>query len=325
MLTDESGRVFTYLRLSITDQCNFRCTYCLPNGYQPYPGQSPSLSVDEIRRLVTAFTKFGFCKIRLTGGEPTLRKDFLEIASMISKMQDVKTLVMSTNGYRLLQDAHRYHEAGIQGINVSIDSLNRIKFKTLTGHDKIALILRGVDKALDLNFSSIKINVVLMKQGSAAEIPDFINFIKDKPISVRFIELMPTGSNQELFYKQHITAENLKNTFLQSGWKQIPRNQNAGPAQEFSHPDYRGTMGIIAPYSRGFCESCNRLRITSRGELKLCLFGNARHSLRELLQHDNQMDELYETLQRLLLHKRKTHDLHAGNYGDVVHFAAMGG
>lgn len=325
MLQDSTGRIFTYLRLSITEKCNFRCWYCLPNGYQKNPEQPAFLSLDEIRRLVTAFSQFGVCKIRITGGEPTLRRDFLTVAATISSIPNIHKVLLSTNGYRLSQEVHRYQAAGIQGINVSVDSLDEQKFNTLTGHNKLGVILAGIKKAIDVGLSPIKLNVVLMKGMNDNEIPHFIAWVKDKPVSVRFIELMPTGLNRKAFDERHLSADFLKEHLVRTGWTLKPRVFDAGPAQEFIHPDFMGSVGIIAPYSKNFCVSCNRLRVTSFGELKLCLFGEARYSLRHFLQRDDQLLELQRTLEYLLLRKKESHQLHTGQIGDVVHFAALGG
>lgn len=325
MLQDTLGRRFTYLRLSITDQCNFRCLYCLPNGYQKNPSQPPFLSVDEIRRLITGLSQLGFCKVRLTGGEPTLRRDFLTIAAVVSSVPHVKKVMLSTNGYRLLREGHQYQAAGIRGINVSIDSLDASKFKSLTGHDKLSEIIEGIEKAITLDISPIKINTVLMKGINEGEIPAFIAWVKDKPVCVRFIELMPTGINQGTFKDCHLPAESLKVYLNRTGWVIKQRSFDSGPAAEYVHSDFVGSVGIIAPYAKNFCSSCNRLRITSLGELKLCLFGEARYSLRHLLQRDDQTLELQDTLKQLLFRKKETHELHIGKFGDVAHFAAMGG
>lgn len=325
MLQDGLGRTFRYLRLSITDKCNFRCLYCLPKGYQAAAQTEPFLSVNEIRRLVTALSQFGFCKIRLTGGEPTLRRDFLTIATVISSIPHVKKVMLSTNGYRLVHEIPHYSMAGIQGLNISMDSLNAQKFKMLTGHDKLGDILLGLQKAIKLGVFSIKTNTVLIKGVNDDEIPAFIAWVQDKPVCARFIELMPTGLNQQTFQTQHVRAQDLKTYLQQRGWREKPRVLDAGPSVEFTHPDFVGTIGLIAPYAHNFCTTCNRLRITSLGELKLCLFGEKKYSLRALLQQDDQITELQETLATLLLQKKNTHALHAGDFGNVAHFAAMGG
>lgn len=325
MLQDSLGRTFRYLRLSITDKCNFRCLYCLPKGYQAPNKVEPFLSVDEIRRLVIALSQFGFYKIRLTGGEPTLRRDFLAIATEITSIPHVQKVMLSTNGYRLLQEYTHYATAGIQGLNVSLDSLQVHKFKHLTGHDKLDDILLGLQKASELGIFSIKTNTVLMQGINDDEIPAFIDWVRDKSISARFIELMPTGLNQHTFQNYHMRVHDLKTYLQQTGWREKPRAFDAGPALEFTHPDFVGTIGLIAPYAHNFCASCNRLRMTSFGELKLCLFGEKKYSLRHLLQQDTQITELQETLATLLLQKKHTHALHVGDFGNVAHFAAMGG
>ncbi len=324
-LTDTHGREFHYLRLSVTDVCNFQCTYCLPQGYQKEDGTPSPLSVSEILHLIQAFAAVGFWKIRLTGGEPTVRRDIVEIASAVSQVPGIRQVALSTNGYRLAQLALPLKEAGVSLLNVSIDSLDPEQFKNLTGQDRLKEVLAGIQKAFEVGFSRVKVNVVLMKDRTDLEWDSFLLWAKDTPMSIRFIELMETSGNRELFRKHHISAGDLQLKLLRTGWKMKERASGEGPASEFVHPDYLGRIGLIAPYSKDFCQSCNRLRVTSQGGLRLCLFGDKDYSLRPLLQSANQKEELIAAVQNLIGHKEVSHYLQENNYGNTRNFSAMGG
>ncbi|MBN8531480.1 MAG: GTP 3',8-cyclase MoaA [Alphaproteobacteria bacterium] len=324
MLEDRFGRTFPYLRLSVTDACNFRCTYCLPDGYRKTQEES-FLSLDEIRRLAAGFASLGTRKIRLTGGEPATRRDLPEIAASIAALPGVQTLALTTNGYNLKQNARRYFEAGINALNVSVDSLDPVTFHAVTGHDKLSLVLEGIDAARAAGFRNIKINSVLLKDVTDRTLPDFLEWMRAEALSVRFIELMQTGSNREFFAKHFISAEVLKAQLLERGFAPAPRAPDAGPAQEFHHPDYPGKIGMIAPYSKDFCKTCNRLRVTARGRLMLCLFGAGGYELRPFLQSDDQRDELRQAIAEALHFKHETHYLHQGVTGSTPHLASLGG
>ncbi len=323
-LQDTHGRRFSYLRLSITDVCNFRCQYCLPNGYKKNADRS-FLSAEEIVNLTTGLAGLGMWKVRLTGGEPTVRKDFAEIAARVSSVPGIRKVAATTNGYVLADNAMLWRQAGISAINVSIDSLDRRTFHAITGHDYLPRVLAGVEQAKAAGFASIKINTVLLKGCNDGEIDSFLGWIKNQPVSLRFIELMQTGDNLEYFKKHHLSGAETEKQLTKRGWQKIRREEGEGPAQEFSHPDYQGRVGIIAPYSKDFCQTCNRLRVTARGDLRLCLFGSGGHSLRHLLQSPDRRPELQQTIIRLLSHKAPKHLLHFGQTGATPQLASLGG
>jgi cyclic pyranopterin phosphate synthase len=323
-LADPFGRQFPYLRLSVTDVCNFSCTYCLPDGYKK-SGAELFMNVDEIRRLVTAFAGMGAWKIRLTGGEPTVRPDFLDIAKAVSGVEGIRRLAMTTNGYKLPDRAEDYYQAGIRAINISIDSLRPEKFKQITGHDRLGEILEGMQTCIKAGFEAIKVNTVLLKGLNDEELDDFISFTESQPVSLRFIELMQTGTNNVYFKNHHLTGNVVREKLIARGWDLHPREDGGGPAEVFGKAGYRGTIGLIAPYSKAFCKTCNRLRISARGQLQLCLFGEGGHHLRPFLQHDNQMEELQETVQNLMRVKKETHFLQQGITGATPHLASIGG
>lgn len=324
-LQDSYGRKFSYLRLSVTDICNFHCTYCLPNGYEKKPNQPGFLNLYEIENLVSAFAEMGFTKVRLTGGEPTVRKDIIDIARIVSSTEGIKKVAITTNGYKLSQQVRDFKNAGITSLNVSIDSLNKENFKKITGHDKLDEILKGLDIAFALGFESIKINAVLMKDLNDHELQVFLNWIKDKPVSVRFIELMRTGKNIELFKKHYTSGTVLQQQLLELGWSQKTRAKDDGPAQEFTHPNYVGKIGVIAPYSKDFCSTCNRLRVSAIGALRLCLFGDGDYSIRDLIQSPDQKEELILKLKKILGLKEESHYLHEGKFGNTWNLSSIGG
>lgn len=323
-LNDPHGRSFSYLRLSITDVCNYQCKYCLPNGYQK-SGGSHFLNADEIENLVAALAGLGLWKVRLTGGEPTVRKDFAEIAARVASVPGVRRVATTTNGYRLKDNAQLWRDAGISAINVSVDSLDRANFAEITGQDHLIKVLDGIKAAQDAGFETVKVNTVLLKGVNDHELESFLEWIQTENLSIRFIELMETGTNKEFFAHHHISGQEIRDRLTALGWSTLPREEGAGPAIEFEHADYRGRIGIIAPYSKDFCNTCNRLRVTATGNLHLCLFGNGGHSLRELLQSRDQRAQLQETISGLLVQKAPTHLLHFHQTGSTPHLASLGG
>ena len=326
-MSDSFGRSFPYIRLSITDVCNFKCGYCLPNGYFKAENKPGFLNLDEISNLVAAFTKLGVSKIRITGGEPTVRKDFFEVLRNIKSEHKINNLVITTNGYKLNEIAEELIATGINGINISIDSLDRNKFKEITGKDRLPQILEGINILQNKGFKNIKVNAVLLKNvnDSLEEFQNWERFINNNEIDFRYIELMQTGDNLEYFKKYHISASNFRKYIESTDWKEISQIRDAGPSINYVHSKLKGKFGIIAPYSKDFCITCNRLRITAKGELRLCLFGNTGANLRPYLQNQNQKDELVELILKQLRFKKESHYLETGNTGITPHLASIGG
>jgi len=323
-LNDEFGRSFKYLRLSVTEACNFRCSYCLPNGYRKSAGPQP-LKLDEIRRIATAFSELGVHKIRLTGGEPTIRRDFDAIAATIAALPQVNKLALTTNGYRLATRAQTWFDAGVRSLNVSLDSLDPVRFHQITGHDRCDQVLRGIDAALEAGFHQVKINAVYMKGINDHEIDAYLRLAQHQPLSVRFIELMETGDHASFFKEHHVSTDNVANKLLREGWTAKLKAADAGPANDFIHSEYQGSIGLIAPYAKDFCKSCNRLRFSSLGKLHLCLFGEFGVPMRAFLQSDDQLDELKERLMVAVKGKTASHKLVAGNTGQTSNLSAIGG
>jgi cyclic pyranopterin phosphate synthase len=328
LLQDSFGRRFPYIRLSITDVCNFKCGYCLPNGYQKDKSDNRTfLSLEEVQRLAKGLSELGVSKIRLTGGEPTVRKDFFDIVKILKQNSGIKKTVITTNGYKLDQLAEQIIESGLDGINISIDSLDKNKFHQITGHDRLNEILRGIEKLQKLNFKNIKINAVLLKglNNSDKDFNEWANFLKSNEVDFRYIELMQTGDNLDYFKKYHVSSKVFIDYLNENNWIIQTLGKDSGPSKNYINPDFKGKFGVIAPYSKDFCKSCNRLRITSRGDLRLCLFGNTGINIRHLIQRDDQIEELKDLILKQLNFKKESHYLELGETGLTKNLSVTGG
>ena len=328
ILKDSFGRKFPYIRLSISDVCNFKCGYCLPDGYKIDKSDNRTfINIDEIRRLAKALSELGVSKIRLTGGEPTIRKDFFEIVKIIKKNSGIKKTVITTNGYKLDKIANDIKKSGLDGINISIDSLDPKTFKKITGHDRLEEILRGIKNLQKLNFRNIKINAVLLKgiNDSEKDFDSWAEFIKNNEINFRYIELMQTGDNLDYFNKYHVPSKKFVDYLNNNNWIIQTFGKDAGPAKNYLNPKFKGKFGVIAPYSKDFCKSCNRLRITAKGDLRLCLFGNTGINIRHLMQKDSQLEELKDLILKQLNFKKESHYLEIGETGLTKNLSTTGG
>ena len=328
ILKDSFGRKFPYIRLSISDVCNFKCGYCLPDGYKIDKSDNRSfINTEEIKRLAKALSELGVSKIRLTGGEPTIRKDFFEIIKIIKENSGIKKTVITTNGYKLDKIANDIKNSGLDGINISIDSLDPKTFKKITGHDRLEEILRGIKNLQKLNFKNIKINAVLLKgiNDTERDFDGWAQFIKNNEIDFRYIELMQTGDNLDYFNKYHVPSKKFMNYLNNNNWIIQTFGKDAGPAKNYLNPKFKGKFGVIAPYSKDFCKSCNRLRITAKGDLRLCLFGNTGINIRHLMQKDNQIEELKDLILKQLNFKKESHYLEIGETGLTKNLSTTGG
>lgn len=322
-LRDGHGRRIEYLRLSVTDRCNFRCAYCLPRGCGP--ATVPPLSVDEIRRLVRAFAELGVWKVRLTGGEPALRRDLARIVGTVAGIPGIRRVVLSTNGHRLEEDAVALRAAGLGAVNVSVDSLDPGRFERITGAPLLDRVLAGVEEALAAGIPTVKINAVLLADDGRTELEAFLAWTRDRPLSVRFIELMETRGNSRYFRRHHVPAAAVARELEARGWQRREPDPESGPAAVYAHPLHRGTVGLIAPYGPGFCAACNRVRVTSAGALRTCLFGAGEVPLRALLGADASRPELVARIAEAVRAKPAAHRLREGAPGLAGTLAATGG
>lgn len=299
-MKDRFGRTITYLRLSLTERCTLKCAYCRA-GEGTCPKKS-ELTGAEFLRIVRAFADIGVKKVRLTGGEPMLRRDLLEIVSGIRAIEGIEEIVMTTNGQHLPGMSRQLKEAGLDRLNVSVDSLRPERFAEITGGGSLERVLTGIDEALAAGFAPIKLNVVLLRGQNDDEVDDFIALTKDKPVWVRFIEYMPLGATDRA--EQRILGDALIRQ--RPALVPAPPEYCGQPSQDYQMPDYRGRVGFINPVSHRFCADCNRVRVMSDGMLRPCLGSNEEFSLKETLESGDDA-ALAEAIRAAILQKPATH------------------
>ncbi|GMY22252.1 GTP 3',8-cyclase, mitochondrial [Fagus crenata] len=307
MLIDSFGRLHTYLRISLTERCNLRCQYCMPaEGVELTP--SPQLlSQNEIVRLANLFVSSGVEKIRLTGGEPTIRKDIEDICLQLSNLQGLKTLAMTTNGITLAKKLPKLKKCGLTSVNISLDTLVPAKFEFITrrkGHERV---MESINTAVDLGYNPVKVNCVVMRGLNDDEIFDFVELTREKPINVRFIEFMPFDGNVWNVKKLVPYSEMLDKVAKQfTGLKRL-KDHPTDTAKNFRVDGHCGTVSFITSMTEHFCAGCNRLRLLADGNFKVCLFGPSEVSLRDPLRHGADDDELKEVIGAAVKRKKASH------------------
>lgn len=276
-MLDGEGRLIEYLRLSVTDRCNCRCTYCMPAGGVPMLGHRDILSFEELTEVVTACAQLGVRKVRLTGGEPLVRRGLPELVRMIRAVSGVEELAMTTNATLLAPVAAELHHAGLDRLNVSLDTLDAARYAELTRGGSLEDALAGLAAARDAGFSRTKVNCVLMGGVNDADVPRLAELARTEPIDVRFIELMPMGPCAGWPKARFIPAE----TVLEAVPGLVPLRRD-GVAELWHAPGWAGNVGLIRPMSHRFCDGCSRIRVTADGRLKPCLHSAAEIPLRGL-------------------------------------------
>lgn len=307
MLTDSFGRLHTYLRISLTERCNLRCQYCMPADGVELSPTSDLLSIDEIIRLGNLFVSAGVNKIRLTGGEPTVRKDIEEICTQLSELEGLKTLAITTNGITLARKLPRLKECGLTSLNISLDTLVPAKFEFMTrrkGHQKV---MDSINAAVDLGYNPVKVNCVVMRGFNEDEMCDFVELTREKPINIRFIEFMPFDGNV-WNVKKLVPYSEMMGTVLKKfpGLKRL-NDHPTETAKNFQIEGHSGTVSFITSMTEHFCAGCNRLRILADGNLKVCLFGPSEVSLRDPMRAGADDSELREIIGRAVKRKKASH------------------
>ncbi|EPS68483.1 hypothetical protein M569_06285, partial [Genlisea aurea] len=307
MLVDSFGRLHTYLRISLTERCNLRCQYCMPAEGTDLTPNLDLLTQDEIVRIAGLFVSCGVTKIRLTGGEPAIRKDIEEICLRISGLSGLKTLAMTTNGLVLASRLPRLKECGLGSLNISLDTLIPAKFAFMTrrkGHDRV---LKSIDAALELGFHPVKVNCVVMRGFNEDEICDFVRLTREKPINVRFIEFMPFDGNTWNVKKLVPFAEMFDTVVKQFTGLERILDAPTETAKNFRVRGHRGTVSFITSMTEHFCAGCNRLRILADGNFKVCLFGPSEVSLRDPIRGGASDAELMEIISSAVKRKKAAH------------------
>lgn len=308
-MVDGIGRNINYLRLSITDRCNLRCKYCMPEEGIPLKTHQDVLSFEEIDTIVEGFVGMGITKIRVTGGEPLIRKDIISLLNRIGRHPEVKDFAMTTNGIFLKKMAASIKEAGINRVNISLDSLNPDKFSLMTRGGSLEDVLDGIQEAIKVGLTPIKINVVLIGGFNDDEIEDFVELTKNNPIDVRFIELMPIGEVARWSLDNFISNQNVLDKV--KALKPIESEDKSSPATYYKLPGAQGKVGLISPISCKFCSDCNRIRLTSEGMLKYCLHSDVELNLKELVDSKKDFESAINTF---INTKPKEHNLENGEF-----------
>lgn len=306
-LTDTFGRYHSYLRISLTERCNLRCQYCMPEDGVTLTPKQHLLTTDEILYLADLFVREGVTKIRLTGGEPTVRKDIVDIVGSLKKINGLDTVAMTTNGLILTRLLVPLQRAGLDIINVSLDTLRADRYEVVTRRRGWERIMAGIDLALQLEYTPVKVNCVVMRDFNDDEICDFVEFTKDRDVDIRFIEYMPFSGNKWNDKKMVSFQEMLDK--IRSKWpdfKALPNEPN-DTSKAYHVPGFKGKVGFITSMSEHFCGSCNRLRLTADGNLKVCLFGNAEISLRDAIRNKCSESDLLAMIGAAVKRKKKQH------------------
>jgi GTP 3',8-cyclase len=300
-MTDGFGRRIEYLRISVTDKCNLRCVYCMPAEGLPWLRRSQILDYEEIAGIVRVMASMGLRRVRITGGEPLVRRDVTTLVREISEIREIEDIALSTNAVLLAPLADELRSAGVRRLNVSLDSLRPDRVDEIArrpgSHGEI---MRGLDAAERAGFEPIKINTVIMRGRNDDEIEDFARITMDRPWHVRFIEVMPTGDNLGVSANEFVPAAEMLEAVQRIGRiEPVAGPRGNGPATYFRLPGGRGTVGVITPMSHNYCERCNRMRLTADGKLRPCLFGSIETNLRDPLRRGEPLVPLIEETLRI--------------------------
>jgi cyclic pyranopterin phosphate synthase len=314
LLYDGHGRGISDLRVSVTDRCNFRCQYCMPAEGLPWLGRSEILSFEEIARLVSLMAEMGVEDLRLTGGEPLVRREFPRLVEMLAGIEGLRDVSLTTNGYLLERDADALVAAGINRVNVSIDSLQRDRFFQMTRRDSLPQVLAGLEAiAKHPEVSPIKVNAVAMRGFTEEEALPFADFARSTAFQVRFIEFMPLDGDHAWTADSVLPGEELREIIHAVHPLEAAPREAHSTARVYRFADGRGEIGFINPVSEPFCADCNRIRLTAEGKLRTCLFSLHETDLRELMRDGASDDELERAIREAVWRKELKH--HVGEEG----------
>lgn len=305
MLYDNHGRVINYMRLAVTDRCNLRCYYCMPEEGINYVARRELMTYEEMIRITSAFAKQGITKVRITGGEPFLRKDMMQFLEAISQIPEIEKINITSNGTLLTDKIADLKRLGITSINLSLDSLNRERFHKITRRDDFPKVMNCLESLIDNGFE-VKINMVVLAGQNLEDIIPMVELAKAKPISVRFIEEMPfngtQGKGNVEFWSYHKILEKIRSVY-----PNITKVEDKpfSTSVNYRIDGFQGSFGLIPAFSRTFCGSCNRIRLTPQGLIKTCLYDNGVFNIRDLLRSGATDEQLVETLKTALNHRAK--------------------
>ncbi len=308
-LIDNYNRTIDYLRISVTDRCNLRCVYCMPPEGIDLVRPENILRYEELTRIARLAISNGITRIRITGGEPLVRKGIVDFIAELGRIDGLKDLTLTTNGVLLKEYAEPLKEAGLRRVNVSLDSLKRERFRNITRGDLLSRVIEGLEEALTVGLTPVKINMVVIKGYNDDEIFDFAMLTKKKPYHVRYIEYMPFEVEAGWHRDKCISSMDVI-TMLNSFDEIVPVESNknrSGPARRYRFKDGIGEIGLISPVSEHFCGSCNRLRLTADGKLRTCLFSDTEIDIKRALRHGSSDAEIEEILFKAVIEKPERH------------------
>lgn len=324
IMKDRYGRQIHYLRLSVTDRCDFRCTYCLPRSHRGFATPQKWLTPEEIGRIAGTFGRLGVNHIRLTGGEPLVRPELEDIASRLSAVPGIEDLSLSTNASRLATYAPELKAAGITRLNISLDSLDPDTFSKLTG-GRLEKVLAGIDAARDVDFTPIKINMVVMRGVNDHEVNDMVAFCRHRNLTLRFIEAMPVGPGGQDAQDHYMPLSEVEQR-LRGQFRLTPAAmKGSGPARYFQVDDSELLIGFITPQSQHFCDTCNRVRLSVTGELYLCLGQENKVELGTMLRDGASDKALQLAILEAIANKPKRHDFLGAPTAILRPMSALGG
>jgi cyclic pyranopterin phosphate synthase len=311
ILRDSYGRPIRDLRVSLTDRCNFRCFYCLPHGEPPIAPKEQMLSYEEIEYVCEIFVALGIEKIRLTGGEPMLRRDIETIIRKLARFKSagLHDLALTTNGYYLPERAQSMKDAGLDRVTISLDSLKRDVFKRMTGVDVLDKVLAGIAAAKEAQLEPIKINAVIVRGHNEDEVADFAAFAREYNVKMRFIEFMPLDSGHEWSRKDVVSGKEIRDRISESfPLARVDAARGSETSSRYRFADGApGEIGIIAPVTEPFCGACSRIRLTADGQIRTCLFSTVEHSLRDVIRNGASHNEIVEYIESVILKKEPRH------------------
>ncbi|GBG55919.1 GTP 3',8-cyclase [Sporomusaceae bacterium FL31] len=308
-MIDALGRNIDYLRISVTDRCNFRCLYCMPHKQVQWLPDQKILSYSELLQIIRAATEVGISKVRITGGEPLMRGGLIQFIQTMRNIEGIKEVCMTTNGSLLKSYALKLKNSGLDRVNVSLDTLDRQKFFHICRQDRLEQVLDGIAEAERVGLGPVKINMVVMRGINYSEILDFVNLTLAKPYQIRFIEYMPF--NQSLSSNRLlVTSQEIKRMLESEGIRLIPEMDNSGgAARNYKIPGAIGTVGFISPVTNHFCAQCNRIRLTADGKVKPCLLSNEEYDMKESLIDKFDLKDITGFLKDVILQKPIGHNL----------------
>jgi GTP 3',8-cyclase len=315
-LIDGFGRLHDSLRISVTDRCNIRCFYCMPEEAAQYAPRQEILTFEEIERFVRVAATLGVTKLRLTGGEPLLRRDLPRLIERLAGVPGIKDLALTTNAVLLQQHARALHDAGLRRLNIHLDTLDRERFKQITRRDDLPRVMAGIDAAVRVGFERIKFNVVAVKGLVEPDIVPLAHYCRERGFEPRFIEFMPLDSQSLWDRRKVLTADEMIAMISReiAPLIEVPDRDPRAPATEFAYADGGGRVGFIASVSKPFCLNCNRIRLTSDGKIRYCLFAIEETDVKDLLRSSASDDAIAAALRQNISEKWLGHEINSAKF-----------